>query len=165
MTTAPTAAKRIPKHLAQPRTVRKVWKRLYPHYDGEPGLSTRGSQLKDGRYVSVGVVNSKKRITMAGIVCHRNHQVRFTKHDGIALCLAILIPLTAILLTMVSVLPSLGASPLPDFANPIEGFEPRGTKLSDRIVTLYNFDRDHTILLRLPEAPARSTRKSSTRRD
>ncbi|KAJ7373712.1 hypothetical protein OS493_011321 [Desmophyllum pertusum] len=57
---------------------------------------------------------------MAGIVCHRNHQVRFTKHDGIALCLAILIPLTAILLTMVSVLPSLGASPLPDFANPIE---------------------------------------------
>ena len=41
--------------------------------------------------------------------------IRFTRHDFIALCLAILIPVTCIVLTMVSVLPALGAPPLHDF--------------------------------------------------
>ncbi|KAL9981002.1 hypothetical protein ACROYT_G009654 [Oculina patagonica] len=90
---------------------------------------------------------------MAGIVCRRNHQVRFTKHDAIALCLAILIPLTVIFLTMLSIVPSLGAPPLPDFAKPTKGFAPRGTKLSDELVTLENFyyrELGRTIFLQLP---------------
>ena len=45
---------------------------------------------------------------------------RFTKHDTIAVCLAIFLPLTAIVLTMVSILPALGAPPLPDFSNPVK---------------------------------------------
>ena len=36
----------------------------------------------------------------------------------LALCLAIFIPVTAIVLTMVAVLPSLGAPPLPNFEDP-----------------------------------------------
>ncbi|KAJ7333919.1 Protein dispatched 1 [Desmophyllum pertusum] len=51
---------------------------------------------------------------------------------------------------MISILPSLGAPPLPDFQDPVKGFEPRGTKLSDEIVTLQNFYaklQDRTILL------------------
>ena len=44
--------------------------------------------------------------------------IRFTKHDFLALCLAILIPVTCIVLTMVSFLPALGAPPLPDFQDP-----------------------------------------------
>ena len=59
--------------------------------------------------------------------------IRFTRHDFIALCLAILIPVTCIVLTMVSVLPALGAPPLPDFQDP--------TKVSN-----FNFGR--------PEEPA-----------
>ena len=45
---------------------------------------------------------------------------RFAKYDVVALCLAIFIPLTAIVLTLVSVLPALGAPPLPDFGKPIK---------------------------------------------
>lgn len=45
---------------------------------------------------------------------------RFTKHDGIALCLAILIPVITIILTVVSIVPSLGAPPLPEFQDPIK---------------------------------------------
>ncbi|XP_022785842.1 protein dispatched homolog 1-like isoform X2 [Stylophora pistillata] len=48
--------------------------------------------------------------------------------------------MTATILTMVSILPALGASPLPDFSNPVKGFEPRGTTLSDQIVTLGNYE-------------------------
>ena len=44
--------------------------------------------------------------------------IRFTRHDFIALCLATLIPVTCIVLTMVSVLPALGAPPLHDFQDP-----------------------------------------------
>ena len=47
---------------------------------------------------------------------------RFTRHDVIALCLAILIPVTAIVLTLVAVLPALGAPPLPNFEDPIKVF-------------------------------------------
>ena len=43
---------------------------------------------------------------------------RFTRYDVLALCLAIFIPVTAIVLTMVAVLPSLGAPPLPSFKEP-----------------------------------------------
>lgn len=69
-------------------------------------------------------------------------QLRFTQHDLIALCLAIFIPIIAIVLTLISVLPALGAPPLPSFAEPVKGFEPRGTKLSDKIVTYDNLDDD-----------------------
>ncbi|XP_078362543.1 protein dispatched homolog 1-like [Oculina patagonica] len=86
---------------------------------------------------------------MAKIIVNCWPNLRFTKHDLIALCLAILIPVTVIILTLVSVLPSLGAPPLPDFGDPVKGFEPRGTKLSDQIVTMQNFYdklQDGTIL-------------------
>ncbi|KAL9980997.1 hypothetical protein ACROYT_G009647 [Oculina patagonica] len=53
---------------------------------------------------------------------------------------------------MLSIVPSLGAPPLPDFADPIKGFEPRGTKLSDERVTLENFYKElgRTIFSQLP---------------
>ena len=43
---------------------------------------------------------------------------KFTKHDAIALCLALFIPFTVIILILVSVFLSLGGGPLPDFSNP-----------------------------------------------
>jgi len=47
---------------------------------------------------------------------------RFTRHDVITLCLAIFIPVTAIVLTLVAVLPALGAPPLPNFEDPTKVF-------------------------------------------
>ncbi|XP_068750338.1 protein dispatched homolog 1-like isoform X1 [Montipora capricornis] len=76
--------------------------------------------------------------------------VRFTRHDLIALCLAILIPITCIALTMVSVLPALGAKPLPSFNEPTKGFEPRGTKLSDKIITYQNYRYVYSALTSRP---------------
>ena len=43
---------------------------------------------------------------------------KFTKDDAIALCLALFIPFTVIILILVSVFPSMGGGPLPDFSNP-----------------------------------------------
>ncbi|KAL9981003.1 hypothetical protein ACROYT_G009655 [Oculina patagonica] len=61
---------------------------------------------------------------------------------------------------MLSIVPSLGAPPLPDFKNPIKGFEPRGTKLSDEIVTLQNFRNEYhqkRILTQLPYTSPQGT--------
>ena len=43
---------------------------------------------------------------------------KFTKDDAIALCLALFIPFTVIILISMSVFPSLGGGPLPDFSSP-----------------------------------------------
>lgn len=75
-------------------------------------------------------------------------KLRFTEHDLIALCLAIFIPIIAIVLTLISVLPALGAPPLPSFAEPVKGFEPRGTKLSDKIVTYDNLNDERSGITR-----------------
>ena len=47
---------------------------------------------------------------------------RFTRHDVIALCLAIFIPVIVVVLTLVAVLPALGAPPLPNFEDPTKVF-------------------------------------------
>ena len=70
------------------------------------------------------------------LIIHSYLLCRFTKHDAIAVCLAIFLPMTATILTMVSILPALGASPLPDFSNPVKVWYLTETGLLIRSLTL-----------------------------
>ncbi|XP_031553348.1 protein dispatched homolog 1-like [Actinia tenebrosa] len=89
-------------------------------------------------------------------------KMRCTKEDLISLALAVFIPILITVFALFSLLPSLKAPPLPSFEDPIKGFEPRGTELSNRLITLKNLNNVSLSKFNGSQAKTRNVRSVNT---